>query len=245
MNIPVLSSLDRWLLRRMEHPRLAGVDFELAFRRSMRVFTGLIMVLLATVAYSGVAPGHGGRTSGGSLAVVDYGDDITLEKTAVLQAVAQPTAPPAISGPRPPGRLVIPRIGVDAAVVAVDIDNEGNMGVPKTSWDTGWYDRGPSPGDAGDAVITGHLDWIDTLQGVFYSLHVLAAGDMITVQRLDGVTHHFKVTSVQVVAYNAHVPGLFDTVGPSRLTLITCGGTYSRALGQYTSRVVVDSTLVD
>src|SRR6202011_2173140 len=124
------------------------------------------------------------------------------------------------------------------------VDKSGAMGVTSASYDTGWYKLGPAPGEPGDAVIDGHLDWYDTNRAVFYNLKDLQVGDDIEVQRLDGLTHHFRVTTVQSVAYNATVPGLFDTAGSPRLSLITCGGTWSARLGQYLQRVVVDSMLV-
>jgi sortase (surface protein transpeptidase) len=174
-------------------------------------------------------------------AVVDSGADLKLERGAAINA-ALPVA--ADTAPRPPGRLVIPSIGVNASVVPVGVDSTGAMGVPSQSYDTAWYKFGPSPGDAGDAVIDGHLDWYDTPRAVFYSLKDLRAGDDIQVQRADGATHHFRVTSVQSVAYNATVPGLFAKSGPPRLSLITCGGKWDMRLGMYLQRVVVDSVLV-
>lgn len=152
---------------------------------------------------------------------------------AVLTPVAQP-----------PGRLIIRSIGVDAAVLPVGVDQSQAMGVTKTSYDTGWYKLGPAPGNAGDAVIDGHLDWYDTPRAVFYHLKDVHVGDDIEIHGLDGVSRHFKVTGVQTVAYNATVPGLFATDGPPRLSLITCGGTWSTRLGQYVERVVVDSAMV-
>jgi LPXTG-site transpeptidase (sortase) family protein len=149
------------------------------------------------------------------------------------------------TGSRPPGRLVIPSIGVNAPVEQVGVDSTGAMGVPTQSSDTAWYKLGPPPGDAGDAVIDGHLDWYDTSRAVFYSLKDLNIGDLIEVQRVDGVSHHFRVTNVQSVAYNATVPGLFATTGPPRLSLITCGGKWDTRLGQYLQRVIVDSSMVN
>jgi LPXTG-site transpeptidase (sortase) family protein len=151
----------------------------------------------------------------------------------------------AVAAPvQPPTRLVIARIGVNAPVVPVGLDKAGAMGVTSASYDTAWYKLGPAPGDAGDAVIDGHLDWYDTSRAVFHNLKDLRPGDDIEVQRQDGISRHFRVTGVQTVAYNATVSGLFATEGPPRLSLITCGGTWSTRLGEYLERVVVDSTLV-
>ena len=175
-------------------------------------------------------------------AVVDSGADLKLERGAAINA-ALPVA--VDTGPRPPGRLIIRSIGVNAAVVPVGVDSTGAMAAPTQSADTAWYKFGPSPGDAGDAVIDGHLDWYDTPRAVFFSLKDLHNGDDIEVQRVDGVSHHFRVTSVTSVAYNATVPGLFTKSGPPRLSLITCGGQWDMRLGMYLQRVVVDSSLVN
>jgi LPXTG-site transpeptidase (sortase) family protein len=175
-------------------------------------------------------------------AVVDSGADIKLERGAAISAALPVVAD---TGSRPPGRLVIPSIGVNAPVEQVGVDSTGAMGVPIQSSDTAWYKLGPPPGDAGDAVIDGHLDWYDTSRAVFYSLKDLNIGDLIEVQRVDGVSHHFRVTNVQSVAYNATVPGLFATTGPPRLSLITCGGKWDTRLGQYLQRVIVDSSMVN
>jgi LPXTG-site transpeptidase (sortase) family protein len=126
----------------------------------------------------------------------------------------------------------------------VGIAKDGSMAVTNESYTVGWYKLGTAPGDPGDAVITGHLDWYDTSHAVFFNLKDLRAGDEIDVQRLDGVTKHFRVTSVATVAYNASVPGLFVGGGPSRLSLITCGGPWDARKGEYLQRVIVDSALV-
>jgi LPXTG-site transpeptidase (sortase) family protein len=126
----------------------------------------------------------------------------------------------------------------------VGVDKSGAMAVTNESYDVGWYKLGPAPGDPGDAVIDGHLDWYDTSRAVFFNLKNMRVGDDIEVQRVDGVSHHFKVTNVQSVAYNATVAGLFTPTGPARLSLITCGGQWDFKKGEYLQRVIVDSVLV-
>jgi sortase (surface protein transpeptidase) len=175
--------------------------------------------------------------------VVDNGADLALEKAAAISVAPAPVD----AGPKPPGRLIIPSIGVDAQILPVGVDKNGAMAVTNESYDVGWYSKGPAPGDPGDAVIDGHLDWYDTSQAVFYNLKNVQVGDPIKVQRLDGSVYNFTVTGVKTVGYNADTTalGLFALGGPPRLSLITCGGTWSHALNQYVSRVVVDAKLVD
>lgn len=187
-------------------------------------------------------PHPGGLGGLGSAAVVDSAADLKLEQAAALTpVVASPT--PAQAGPLPPGRLIVRSIGVNAQVLPVGVQN-GAIGVTNESYDVGWYKLGPAPGDPGDAIIDGHLDWYDTSRAVFFNLRNLQVGDDIEVQRLDGISHHFKVTNVHSVPYNATIPGLFDVTGPSRLSLITCGGQWDFKKGEYLQRVIVDSALV-
>ncbi|GAC1329422.1 MAG: hypothetical protein NVSMB17_05780 [Candidatus Dormibacteria bacterium] len=187
------------------------------------------------------------------LQVVDSGADLAMEKAAAIQLAPAPAPAPALEpaiapgtppGPPPPGRLIIPSIGVNAPVKAVGLDRDGAMAVTNTSYDVGWYSPGVSPGNPGDAVLDGHLDWYDTSQAVFFNLKQVHPGDAIEVQRLDGVSKNFRVTRVTTVAYNASVPGLFANTGPARITLITCGGAWDKKLGQYLQRVIVDADLV-
>lgn len=212
---------------------------EVLFRRAALACWTAILFLVVVVSVYGLAPAHRVSTI---MQIVDGGNDLAVEQAAAIKPSDVP-AEPSLSGPPPPGRLIIRSIGVNAQVVGVTVDKQGNMGVTSTSYDVGWYSPGVVPGEPGDAVIDGHLDWYDTSRAVFYNLTSVHVGDDIEVQRLDGVTKHFKVTAVRTVAYNAQVPGLFANTGPSRLSLITCGGTWNQNLGEYLKRVIVDANL--
>jgi LPXTG-site transpeptidase (sortase) family protein len=217
---------------------------EVVFRRAALACWTAILLLVVLVSVYG-APSHRGLAN--RVQVVDGGRELALEQAAAIKLAAVDTPAPVTdvaSGPPPPGRLIIHSIGVNAQVLGVGVDKDGNMGVTNESYDVGWYKLGTVPGEPGDAVIDGHLDWYDTSRAVFYNLRSVSNGDDIEVQRLDGVTKHFRVTSVKSVAYNASVPGLFANSGTPRLTLITCGGPWSQKLGQYLQRVIVDATLV-
>jgi LPXTG-site transpeptidase (sortase) family protein len=203
--------------------------------RSKRSFTAIVLVLLAAFGALGwsvlqkpatVPPARATYTA------VGHRPDRATASQAPLAAA------------QPPGRLIIRKIGVDAAVVPVGVDKTNAMDVTKTAYETGWYKFGPAPGDPGDAVIDGHLDWYGTPQAVFFRLKEIQVGDDIEVQGVDGVSRHFRVTRIQTVAYNDTPPDLFTAAGPPRLSLITCGGAWSTKLGQYLQRVVVDSSLV-
>ena len=73
-------------------------------------------------------------------------------------------APPPTSTPDPfqeagdPVRLEIPAIQVDAFIELVGLTPQDAMDVPKGWMNAGWYHKGFRPGEAGNAVIAGHLD---------------------------------------------------------------------------------------
>jgi sortase (surface protein transpeptidase) len=139
-----------------------------------------------------------------------------------------------------PARLVIGSIGVDAPVEQVARDQHNNMGVPAVASHVAWYSPGPAPGEAGDAVIDGHLDWT-TGPAVFWNLGKLHAGDEIQVVGQDGAVLRFAVTRAIRVPYTSPPAGLFSTGGPAHLSLITCAGSWDAGKKTYQERLVVDA----
>lgn len=137
-----------------------------------------------------------------------------------------------------PLRLRIPSIGVDAAVEQVGVDSTGSIGVPTQPMNVAWYAPGPAPGEPGDAVIDGHLDWYDTPRAVFSDLGRLRPGDAIEVVSTRD-TRRFTVTESRTYPYTAQPAGLFDTTGDPRLSLITCAGAWDSRHGTYAERLIV------
>lgn len=166
--------------------------------------------------------------------------------TALVTAPAVPAAPMPTSTPsasRLPARLIIPKLGVDAAVERVGLDANGNVGVPASPQDVAWYELGPAPGEAGSAVIDGHLDWTSG-PAVFYNLWRLRPGDEIQVQLEDGKVLRFLVTGSNLYAATERPPAdLFASWGPPRLSLITCAGLWDAAHRSYRERLVVTTLL--
>lgn len=144
---------------------------------------------------------------------------------------------------KPPMRLRIPTINVDAAVEQVGVDSEGRIAAPIKTDDVGWYKLGTAPGDAGNAVIDGHLDWYNG-PAVFQRLGKMKVGDQIMVLREDGTQAKFIVDATSVMPYDASTDAMFTRSGPPSLTLITCAGTWDRQRGTYLQRLVVHSSLV-
>jgi len=159
-------------------------------------------------------------------------------KASTIHAVVTSTPTPQRQLPT---QLAIPKISVMAPVEQVGVDRNNNMAVPTKASDVGWYRPGPAPGEAGDAVIDGHLDWT-TGKAVFWDLHLLQAGDEIDVVAQDGVKLRFAVTDAHSYPYTAHPAGLFATSGQPQLSLITCSGSWDKGRQIYLQRLVVNAS---
>jgi Sortase domain len=154
---------------------------------------------------------------------------------AAEQALTAPSAPPT--------KLVIPTLGVAAVVEAVGVAADGTMAVPAQADHVAWYQPGVAPGDAGNALFDGHLDWW-TGPAVFWHLANLRVGDQVEVVRADGSQLAFTVDSTSTYPWNSRPDGLFTTIGPPSISLVTCSGSWDRQRQTYLSRLVVHATLV-
>ena len=165
--------------------------------------------------------------------------------TAASQQAHQAGGQPAAGGRHVPSTLTIDSIGMSANVEQVGVDHDGNMAIPADPHDVAWYAPGAAPGEHGNAVIDGHLDWYGMPQGPFHRLDALKAGDEIDVKAADGTALVFKVTGPAIaVPANARPSGLFSTSGDPTLTLITCGGQWDASQHSYTERHLVNAKQV-
>jgi len=165
--------------------------------------------------------------------------------------VASALQAPAATGPKSftvatdpkPVRLVIPSIRLDAKVEARGLDAKRNLDTAKDPFDVAWYDRGPAPGQPGNAIINGHVDWW-TGDAVFSHLGRVRPGDTVQVVRGDGVIVTFRITLLQRVDAGARIPALFAGGPRATLTLITCAGVWNPLAMTNTQRLLVSATLV-
>ncbi len=142
-----------------------------------------------------------------------------------------------------PARLTIPSIDVDAGFEFVALAADGAMDVPKDPFNVAWYRLGPRPGERGNAVVAGHVDWGGKI-AVFWRLRDLQPGNEIQVTTADDKHLTFVVRSVRWYnADKAPVSEVFSQTDATELTLITCGGDFDRSTRQYLSRLVVRAVL--
>lgn len=142
-----------------------------------------------------------------------------------------------------PARLLIPKIGLDAKIEPRGLDAKRNLDTPADPNNAAWYDLGPAPGQPGNAIINGHVDWW-TGNAVFTYLGRLRPGDTVEVMRGDGQVVKFRVTSLQHVAANARIPSLFAASPASTLTLITCMGVWNPVTLSDSQRLLVSAAIV-
>ncbi len=227
------------------HPALRSMTRRLAFAAlAASVFVAVGVVALLLLRDSPDAPrvstegtlepttvAAGSRTAG----AIPAGSPSTTSSPVVTYPIAT-TVPP----PRPPASLAIGAIGVSADVVGIGLEPGTNeLEVPDIEH-VGWYELGANPGDAGSAVLVGHVDG-DGREGVFFRLGELAPGDLITVRDATGA-RDFRVTGREEVPKPALSAELFSRAGPPRLVLITCGGAFDDATGHYLDNIVVVAT---
>jgi hypothetical protein len=139
---------------------------------------------------------------------------------------------------------MIPALNVNAPLTQLSLDQSGSLQPPPPANRNlaGWYKGGAAPGQAGAAVIVGH---VDTMRGpaVFYGLGALHKGNTVAVHRGDGRTAVFTIYGIEVYP-KADFPSdkVYSNPPGAELRLITCGGGYTQKTG-YLGNVVVYARL--
>src|SRR5699024_2236724 len=104
-------------------------------------------------------------------------------------------------------------------------------------------------GEPGNVVLAGHVDYWDVGPSVFYNVRDLVESDIITLTGEDESTWNYSVEWSNVFDNEQLTSGkLQEVVGRTEtpsVTLITCGGEFDYANGEYLSRMVVRGTLVE
>ncbi|KOX04556.1 sortase [Streptomyces sp. NRRL B-1140] len=160
------------------------------------------------------------------------------------------TAPDRSDGPRLPRsrpvRLLIPKISVDAPFTDLALNDFGQLEPPPPN-DTnlvGWYAKGHTPGEAGTAIIAGHVDTA-TSPAVFAGLSALKKGDRFQVTRADGSKATFAVDATESFEKDEFPSKrVYGDTPRAQVRLITCSGSYDRQARDYTENLVVFAHLV-
>ena len=141
-----------------------------------------------------------------------------------------------------PQRLAIPNIGVDAAVESVGVDATNTMETPRDPFGVGWYRLGARPGQRGNAVIAGHVDYAGIGPVVFWDVRFLVPGAEIFVTDDAGLRWRFLVSKLESYPVE-QFPGeqVFGGTDETNLNLISCVGDFDPITASYTQRIVIYS----
>ncbi|WP_410562520.1 class F sortase [Amycolatopsis sp. cmx-4-61] len=211
----------------MRHPRLWPAVTAVAAALGVVLAVALVLVLAPKAPEEIAPPGP---------ASADPPGTASIARTTAPTADGLPAAKPA--------SLTIPAIGVRAgAIKDLGLTPDGALEVPGDATTVGWFTGAPSPGETGPAVLAAHVDY-KHVPGAFSRLKDLRPGAQAMVGRADGRIAVFTVYRVDRYAKAAfptdEVYG--DTPDPE-LRLITCGGAFDRASGNYLDNVVAYAKL--
>jgi len=208
------------------------------------VVAGLLIVLRSPAEY-------GLQSSRDSLDVQAQPKTTAEQEQAYFQAPANvppplpqiTPAPPML--PSTPVRIVIKRLGINAPIKSVGLRKNGTIEVPPPDDPNlvGWYRNMSTPGEAGPAVLLGHVD-TRTRPAVFARLKEIRNGDTIEVKRQDKTTAVFTVGGVEQANKKTFpTQRVYGSQQNAQLHLITCSGTYDRTTGHYTDNLIVYATM--
>jgi hypothetical protein len=245
--VPRHAATGRWRATWRSWPTRARVSFALA--------TGALVVASLAGSVAFVAPGGTSSAGTGEQASDAPGTDPAAsgsrppaapgpgDAVAVpsVERPARPTGAPAFAVPPPsaPVEVEVPAIGVRSRLVGLRLDEDGALEAPEDFARAGWFVDGPQPGQAGPAVVAGHVDSQDG-PAVFFRLADLAAGDEVLVHREDGSTVAFRVDRVEQHPKDAFpTESVYGPVPGPELRLITCGGEFDEAVDSYRDNIVV------
>lgn len=225
------------------------------FRSRLTAVGAVGVGLLAVVALGVVAVGAMTEPPATSTAAVyedlieqrEVREDVRAEPvpSSVLGEEASPSSTPVTAQYSAPAeRLRIDKIDVDAALVYLNIDANGNMDVPRDPELVAWYDFTAKPGlGTGNAVFSGHVDYRGYGPAVFWDLSDLAVGDPIEVQLRDGVILQYEVTAAaDVPVADLDMAEVLARTSSESLTLINCSGQF--VSGEYLDRRIVRAVRV-
>jgi sortase (surface protein transpeptidase) len=161
----------------------------------------------------------------------------------ISEGSGRPNTQPSV--PSNPVRLTIPSLHIDAPIVAVGVDNSGQMQIPRLISQIGWYKYGPAPGArSGSIVLAGHVDSAAQGLGAFSPLRDIPQHAEVAITVRDGTRLSYTVIAREAYPKST-IPlrTLFARTGRPRLTLITCRGTFSRSTHSYDDNIVVTALL--
>ncbi len=146
-----------------------------------------------------------------------------------------PTLPPYVKPV--PVHIYFTTAQVSCEIVPVGLNENGEMATLDSATQAAWYEPGPAPGEAGNALLNGHVRW-KRKKGTFSVLLDAKEGDEVAIEFADGSYKYFTMDSVETYHYTEIPDDVMYMGGENRVTLITCLGDFNNDLGMSESRVV-------
>ncbi|GAA1991812.1 class F sortase [Amycolatopsis minnesotensis] len=144
-----------------------------------------------------------------------------------------------------PDWVEVPSIEAKSSLVPLGLNPDKTVEVPPVDkpLQAGWYENSPPPGQAGPAVVLGHIDG-NHQKGIFWRLREVKAGDEVRVGTKDGKTLRFTVSKVDQVAKDAFpTDAVYGDTADPELRLITCGGVFDHDTGNYRDNIIAYAKL--
>lgn len=146
-----------------------------------------------------------------------------------------------------PTRIIIDKIGVDAAIEPVGLTEDGLMDAPKTNEAVGWYEQSARLGENNYAILLDGHYGTETSPAVFRDLINLEIGDTILVGAAENIAT-FRV--VEIDQSDVEDVDMKKALYPYRsgvqsLTIITCEGEYDPVNITYDKRRIVYAERVE
>lgn len=171
---------------------------------------------------------------------------VTGVKIQPTQAEAETTSPTPTTSSTPVGdvseilTLSIPAIGLIAPTETRTIDASGAMETAGP-FEVAWYGFTSHPQRGGNAVFSGHVDYVGVGPAVFWELGTVREGDEIQLILAAGTALRYQVTAMTVGSAGSDASTLNEIIGPTAvpsITLFTCAGQFDTATGQYDDRLI-------
>jgi hypothetical protein len=179
--------------------------------------------------------------------------------TPAKKVTPKPTVPPQIKANLPPVQsglllatsqpveLSIPAIGVSTSIMNLGLNADSTVQTPPLSRNSvaGWYEFSSTPGSAGSSVLLGHVDSAAYGAGVFFRLGALNPGDEVDVRRQDGIVAVFRIDRVSEFPKSQFpTDQVYGATSYAALRLVTCGGSFDSATGNYRDNIIAFASLV-
>ncbi len=177
-----------------------------------------------------------------------YSKDAQRVTPIIPTVTVTPTLIPTPTEIPPPRPLIlgIPKLGVQADIDFVGVNESGTMEVPTVQDHVAWFRYGYKPGEKGNAVIAGHYDNDSGGPSIFFNLTQLEPGDEIYVHSEDGTQRKFIVTHKENYDLDQiPIDSIFEKSEKPKLNLITCAGWFNGEISSYTQRTVVYTEMVE